>query len=569
MRSKVFLSVAVLIIAGLVFCFSYGEARADDSQRVLTCLGDSVTHGYPYVGTSKTYPAKLQVSLDNQYGSGKYDVVNRGVSGYRADQVLSDLQSKGWLDTDNPDAVLLMVGGNDLNQGQSISSTVAEVQQIVDYVKAHTNADGSTPQVLLSAFIPNNIAGPFGSSYMNLYNNTLASDISGEDLWFTDNWIDFYDTGTGEAKTDLMSDDRHPNGAGYTVMAENWLGAVNEKVSPPDSSGGDDGGDTSDITTEDGLKLNPHIVVSSGPGEATRLKVYTRYGFPVTTDINDLFPAAYLGGAGVVAIDGNQNGVKDEVLVFAASDAGPQARVFGIREGGDLLLKGQMFLFDSSIRDGLSATVGDFDDDGYEDDVAACLTGNQTPTVRVYKDATGIDDWEKIGEFSAPFGQVGCNVGTFQYDDKADEILVAPHHGPACPAVYIYTVGGTLKKNFIAYGSAVNNGLTPSGIGDRIYTTPNNGSSHVEAFDKSGTRKNFWWAYQEYVRGDFKNVAGDIDVDGKDEILISPIGANGPQVLAFEPDGHWRTWPNFFAFGDETLRNGVGVAVMENWYGKN
>jgi len=565
MKNKALYFATILAITGLAFCFSFSAANADDSQRVLTCLGNSVTHGYPYIGTSKTYPAKLQGYLDNQYGNDQFDVVNRGVSGHRADEVLADLQTKGWLDTDNPDAVLLMVGGNDLAQGQSIESTVAEVQQIVDYINSHTNDNGTTPQVLLSAFIPNNLYGQLGSAAINLYNNTLVNDISGVDLWFTDNWTDFYDTGTKQAKTDLMADDTHPNDAGYTVMAENWWGAVNEKVSPPDS----ESGDTSDVTTADGLKLNPHIVVSSGPGETARLKVYTRYGYPVTTDINNLFPAAYLGGAGVVAIDGNQNGVKDQVLVFAASDAGPQARVFGIREGGELLLKGQMFLFDSGIRDGLSATVGDFDDDGYDDDVAACLTGNQNPTVRVYKDATGVDNWEKIGEFTASFGQVGCNVGTFQYDDKADEILVSPHHGPACPAIYVYTVGGTLKKNFIAYGAAVNNGLTPSGIGDRIYTTPNNGSSHVQAFDKNGVRKNFWWAYQEYVRGDFKNVAGDIDVDGKDEILISPIGANGPQVLAFEPDGHWRSWPNFFAFGDETLRNGVGVAVMENWYGKN
>ena len=114
MKKQTISFVGLFIIAGLAFCFSYGEAKADDSQRVLTCLGDSVTHGYPYVGTSKTYPAKLQVHLVNQYGEDQYSVVNRGVSGHRADEVLADLQTKGWLGADNPDAVLLMVGGNDL-----------------------------------------------------------------------------------------------------------------------------------------------------------------------------------------------------------------------------------------------------------------------------------------------------------------------------------------------------------------------------------------------------------------------------------------------------------------------
>ena len=130
--------------------------------------------------------------------------------------------------------------------------------------------------------------------------------------------------------------------------------------------------------------------------------------------------------------------------------------------------------------------------------------------------------------------------------------------------------------NSPAYGPGVINGLTPSGIEDRIYVTPNNGTSHVQAFDLNGQVKNFWWAYDlqdsrgnYVVRGDFKNVSGDIDLDGKDEILISPIGANGPQILAFETTGKWRTWPNFFAFDDEKLRNGVGIAVIENWHGEN
>ncbi|NQV13427.1 MAG: M4 family metallopeptidase, partial [Parcubacteria group bacterium] len=317
------------------------------------------------------------------------------------------------------------------------------------------------------------------------------------------------------------------------------------------------------------ININSKILTTSGPGEVTRLQAYDRRGNSTGDEVSDLFPTSYTGGAGIVPIDANSNGLKDQFLIFAASNGGPQARVMGLREDGSQYFRGQMFVFDSTIRDGLSMTTGDFDNDGYEDDVAACLTGDKAPTVRVYKDATGMDNWEKIGEFTAPFGDVGCNVGTFQYDTGAPEILVAPHHGPAEPNVYIYTAGGTLKKSFAAYGAGVTSGLTPSGIEDRIYTTPNNGSSHIMAYDRNGVRKNFWWAYAQHVRGDFKNVPGDIDLDGKDEILISPVGSNGPHVLGFEASGRQRTWPNFFAFGDETLRNGVGIAVIDNWHGVN
>ncbi len=549
---------------GLFFCLGIGLVRAEESRKVITCLGDSVTHGYPYADSLDTYPAKLQTSLDSQYGVDKYEVINRGADGYRADEVLSHLQSDGWLSADNPDAVLLMIGGNDLAQGQSISSTVSEVQQIVDYIKAHKNADGSTPQVILSAFIPNLLYGTGGSAYVNLYNNTLAASISKLDLWTTDNWTDFYNSGTGQARTELMKDDAHPNIDGYAVMAENWLAAVNLKITPP--GGGDDGGGT---TNPAGLEINPKIIASSGPGQISRLQVYSRQGYPVTTQIKNLFPDNYLGGAGVAAIDSDRVGVRQQLVVFAQSSAGPQARVIGINEDGGTVLRGQMFLFDKSIRDGLSVTVGDFDNDGFDNDLAACLTGNRAPIVRVYKNTKGMDNWQKIGEFKAPFGAVGCNVGTFQYDDKADEILVAPNHGPALPKVYIYTVGGTKKSEFTAYGAGVTNGLSVSGINDRIYTTPNSGTSHVMVFDRNGNRKNFWWAYAQNVKGNFLNVAGDIDLDSKDEILISPIGSNGPQVVSFEPDGRTRTFPNFFAFGDKTLRNGASVAVIDNWHGKN
>jgi len=162
-----------------------------------------------------------------------------------------------------------------------------------------------------------------------------------------------------------------------------------------------------------------------------------------------------------------------------------------------------------------------------------------------------------------------CNLGTFQYDSGGDDLLITPNHGPASPNVYIYWVNGTLQKQFVAYPSGVQSGLSSTGIGERIYTTPNNGSSQINVFDREGTRKNFWWAYAEHIRGNYTNVAGDIDLDGIAELLVSPIGSNGPQVLAYEPSGKWRTWPNFFAFGDETLRNGVGIAVIDNYHGVN
>jgi lysophospholipase L1-like esterase len=211
----ILLFLLLYLVAGPIIAGS-----GDDPTSVVSCLGDSITEGIPYSGTENTYPARLQVMLDTAYGSGSFEVINHGVGGWRADQVRDHTQ--GWMEQDNPDYVLLLVGGNDLAQLQSIESTVTEVQAIVDLVTAHTNPDSSHPQIIVSA-IPPNLISELATWWVSVYNDSLESDLTGMHLWFTSNWDDFYDPGTGQADASLMADPVHPNVEGYVMMAENWF----------------------------------------------------------------------------------------------------------------------------------------------------------------------------------------------------------------------------------------------------------------------------------------------------------------------------------------------------------
>ena len=221
------LFITILLVAGIAALTV--SISGDGPTQVVSCLGDSITEGIPYSGTGNTYPARLQVMLDAAYGSGSFEVINHGVGGWRADQVRDHTQ--GWMAEDNPDYVLLLVGGNDLAQLQSIESTVAEVQAIVDMVTAHTNPDDSHPQIIVSTILPNLIS-ELASWWVSVYNSSLESDLTGVDLWFTDNWDDFYDSSTGKAKASLMADNVHPNVSGYMVMAENWSEGLNTLIGP-------------------------------------------------------------------------------------------------------------------------------------------------------------------------------------------------------------------------------------------------------------------------------------------------------------------------------------------------
>ena len=219
--------IFTLLMAGIAALT--GSVSGGSPTQVVSCLGDSITEGTPYSGTENTYPARLQALLDATYGSGSFQVINHGVAGYRADQVLADLQNLNWMSQDNPDYVLLLVGGNDLAQLQSIESTVTEVQEIVNLVTAHTNPDGSHPQIIVSAILPNLISEA-ATWWVSVYNESLESDLTGVDMWITSNWDDFYDPATGMAKASLMADTVHPNVQGYMMMAENWFDALDSLI---------------------------------------------------------------------------------------------------------------------------------------------------------------------------------------------------------------------------------------------------------------------------------------------------------------------------------------------------
>ncbi|MFC1617828.1 Calx-beta domain-containing protein [Patescibacteria group bacterium] len=337
-----------------------------------------------------------------------------------------------------------------------------------------------------------------------------------------------------------------------------------DRVPPPhdnfEQDWSQDEGQIAGASTEP--EYEPLIVATSGPGEPTRLQLYNKHGEKIGPEITGLFPGHYLGGAGVTAIDADNDGVLNEALIYAWQDAGPQARVIKLHRDGNVSFLGQQFVFPPDWRGGLTAVADDFDNDGFVDDAAFAMTDDREPTVRVYKDIKGVDNWQLLSEFKVPFGKVGAQLGSFQYDDGAAEILVAPHHGPENPRVMIYDVRGDLKKEFLAYNNNIQSGVIASGIGERIYVTGKNAGPQVRVFDKNGQVKNSWWIYDKNLRGDFYNIAGDLDNDNNPEILTVPQGQHGPHIRAFKKDGRRIAIPDFFAFSEDA-RNGASVAVVK------
>jgi len=143
-------------IAGLFFFWlniMHGQVAA---QIAIMPMGDSITEGFS--GACSYRRALSQAIIKNACNvnfvgsrstAGAIDgssipaceaqnTKHQAVSGYRADQILSnpkfDLVEE--LNTHKPDIVLLHIGSNDLFQNQSISSTVDDIESILDRVFA-------------------------------------------------------------------------------------------------------------------------------------------------------------------------------------------------------------------------------------------------------------------------------------------------------------------------------------------------------------------------------------------------------------------------------------------------
>ncbi len=137
-----------------------------DVELKIMLLGDLITSGTTAWASyrfwlyqdllARGHTANFMGSIHGQIKTGEappaccrdFDWDHEGHSGYRVDDIIPLLPA--WLNLNVPDIVLIHLGTNDIVQGQSASSTRAELDQIIDLVRA------ANPRVkiLLAQIIP-------------------------------------------------------------------------------------------------------------------------------------------------------------------------------------------------------------------------------------------------------------------------------------------------------------------------------------------------------------------------------------------------------------------------------
>lgn len=205
-------------------------------------LGDSITEGYgssgggyrvelfrqalqngkslTFVGSLENGPSTVQNQAfpKKHEGHGGYtidsDSGHSGISGSITDQALANFR---------PNIVLLMIGTNDINGNIDVANAPKRLGNLIDDITTRA------PNALLvvATIIP--IANDGTNQKVIAYNAALAGVVkpkaaAGKHVVLLDNYAAF--SKDSSYRTTLMSDNLHPNDAGYVVLGRSMYEAI-------------------------------------------------------------------------------------------------------------------------------------------------------------------------------------------------------------------------------------------------------------------------------------------------------------------------------------------------------
>lgn len=167
----------------------------------IIAFGDSLTAGYG-AATGEDYPTQLSERIGSP-------VLNAGVSGDTTDAALARL------DTDvlsrDPRIVIIGLGGNDYLRGAPVSSTEASLRTMIRKIR------GAGAMVVLLGFRFPSLSANYETMYARVASEERALLIPG----LLDGIL---------ANPALKSDEIHPNGRGYQLMAERVSGPLKKLI---------------------------------------------------------------------------------------------------------------------------------------------------------------------------------------------------------------------------------------------------------------------------------------------------------------------------------------------------
>jgi acyl-CoA thioesterase-1 len=196
-----------------------GGARAADGERVIVCLGDSLTEGYG-LAPERAYPTLVERMLRERGHSVR--VVNAGISGSTSAGAVSRLR---WQLRSRPAIVLLALGANDGLRGVDVAATRANLSAAIEL------AQQSGARVLLAGMkLPPNYGHEYTAAFEAIF-PALAKQ-HGVAL------LPFLLEGVAADPALNLPDGIHPNERGAEIVARNVFSALLPLLDPKAAESG-------------------------------------------------------------------------------------------------------------------------------------------------------------------------------------------------------------------------------------------------------------------------------------------------------------------------------------------
>ena len=211
------IGLSIVVLVGAIYFFYV----RDDNQAALNTIsergpvagvvtiiafGDSLTAGYG-LPINESYPAQLDAALEAQGIQAK--VINAGVSG---ETTRGNLERAEFIRSQNPDIVLLGIGGNDALRALPVTDTKTNIIQTVETLKS-----GENPPVVMLLKMQSPLNA--GLSYKREFDAMYEEIARSQEILL----VPFLTTEIFLNQENKLSDGIHLNKVGYGRVVEGYL----------------------------------------------------------------------------------------------------------------------------------------------------------------------------------------------------------------------------------------------------------------------------------------------------------------------------------------------------------